>query len=246
MATFALPGTLGAIRDPMSGFFLLQRRVISKAELKPLGYKILLEVLAKGDYTRLEEVPFVFEERTQGGSKIGSSTVVQYLEHLVRISVETGEARRMAQFAFVGLSGALVNLFCYRLFIVLPGWSVWSSAPPASALAVVNNFIWNEKFTFKETHQASPRGHSMWRRFLTFTLLSLIGLVINFAVVVLLLASLHVRWVLGVTAGIALGGAWNFFSNANLTWRAWWDRKALPRVTILGSPECTRGPASES
>ncbi len=125
LAAFVLPGTLGEVRDPMSGFFLLRRPVLDGAVLNPTGYKILLEVLAKGNYTRIEEVPFVFEERAQGGSKIGSSTVLKYLIHLVRISLETGEATRMIKFALVGLSGVVVNFFCYRLLVAVPGWSIW-------------------------------------------------------------------------------------------------------------------------
>jgi len=53
LATFILPGTLGEVRDPMSGFFVLRRPVLDGVVLNPIGYKILLDVLAKGDYTRI-------------------------------------------------------------------------------------------------------------------------------------------------------------------------------------------------
>lgn len=234
MATLILPGTLGKIRDPMSGFFLLRRRVIRGAELKPLGYKILLEVLAKGDYTRIVEVPFVFEERAQGGSKIGPSTMWHYVAHLARISLETGEAVRMAKFALVGLSGAVMNLFCYRLLVAVPGWAVWAAASGAAGLALVNNFIWNEKFTFWETHEAAPGWGQIWRRFLAFALFSGVGFLINVGIILLLVGTLRVPWLPGVIAGIGLAGAWNFFTNSNLTWRAWWDRKILSKTAIAG------------
>lgn len=86
LASFALPGILSEVRDPMSGFFLLRRPVLDGVVLNPIGYKILLDVLAKGNYARVEEVPFVFEERALGGSKVGSSAVLKYLRHLARIS----------------------------------------------------------------------------------------------------------------------------------------------------------------
>src|SRR5579863_3394683 len=86
LATLAVPGTLGEVRDPMSGFFLLRRGVIRRAVLKPRGYKILLEVLAKGEYASVREVPFVFEERVEGGSKIGTSIMWDYVAQLARIS----------------------------------------------------------------------------------------------------------------------------------------------------------------
>jgi dolichol-phosphate mannosyltransferase len=218
LATLAVPGVLGAVRDPMSGFFLLRRDVIQTAALRPRGYKILLEVLAKGDYSQVKEVPFVFEERVEGGSKIGSAVMWDYLVHLVRISIETGEARRAAKFISVGLSGAVVNLFFYRLLMAAPWFRVWQAATIAAALAMVNNFIWNEWFTFSETHRASSGVTAMARRFLMFTLICVVGLILNVGVVQLLVAILHFPWVLGVAAGIAVAGAWNFFTNANLTW----------------------------
>lgn len=218
LATLAVPGVLGQVRDPMSGFFLLRREVIRGATLKPRGYKILLEVLAKGNYGHVKEVPFLFEERVEGGSKIGSSVMWDYLVHLLRISIETGEARRAAKFIAVGLSGGLVNLFFYRLFMAAPGFRVWQAATVAAALAIVNNFIWNERFTFPEMHRASPGAAAMARRFLMFTLICVAGLVLNVGVVELLVGILHLPWVPGVVAGIAAAGAWNFFTNANLTW----------------------------
>lgn len=88
-AAIVLPRTVRKVRDPMSGFFLVRRSVVDRVALNPTGYKILLEVLAKGDYKQVEEVPFIFEERTRGGSKIGVSVVMKYLAHLLRIWLGT-------------------------------------------------------------------------------------------------------------------------------------------------------------
>ena len=75
LAAAALPGRIGRVRDPMSGFFLVKRSVIDGARLKPSGYKILLEVLAHSPNDRVEEAPYVFEERTSGGSKMGAGQI---------------------------------------------------------------------------------------------------------------------------------------------------------------------------
>ena len=61
IAFMMLPQILRPVRDPMSGFFLVKRVVIDLALLRPTGYKILLEILAKGKYRRVVEVPYVFE-----------------------------------------------------------------------------------------------------------------------------------------------------------------------------------------
>ena len=72
MAGFILPGTLSRVRDPMSGYFLVRRAIIEGAPLRPVGYKILLEVLAKGEYQEVEEIPYIFQERHRGGSKLSA------------------------------------------------------------------------------------------------------------------------------------------------------------------------------
>jgi dolichol-phosphate mannosyltransferase len=42
-----LPGVLGRVSDPMSGYFMVRRSAIAGVELSPLGYKILLEVIGR-------------------------------------------------------------------------------------------------------------------------------------------------------------------------------------------------------
>lgn len=85
MAALLLPGKIRRVKDPMSGFFVLRRAVLEGVTLKPLGYKILLEVLARGRWQHVAEVPYTFEERQHGGSKMGLKQVWQYLLHLLRI-----------------------------------------------------------------------------------------------------------------------------------------------------------------
>ena len=90
IAFLLLPQTLRLVQDPMSGFFLIKRSVIGSAPLKPKGYKILLEVLAKGNYRRIVEIPYVFEERTNGKSKLGPK---QYLEFLMHVGMLAAKSR---------------------------------------------------------------------------------------------------------------------------------------------------------
>ncbi|MBD3260477.1 MAG: glycosyltransferase, partial [Candidatus Altiarchaeales archaeon] len=49
------------VSDPMSGFFAVKKEVVEDvSRFNPRGFKILLEVLVKGDYGKLVEHPFVF------------------------------------------------------------------------------------------------------------------------------------------------------------------------------------------
>lgn len=230
MAAFILPGTLGKVRDPMSGFFLVRRSVLESAALNPVGYKILLEVLAKGDYRRVEETPFIFEERFNGGSKLGPNTVLKYLLHLLRLSVDTGEAWRLAKYALVGLSGALVNFVSLRWLVTTWNWQVATAALGGAGLAILNNFIWNETFTFPETRRAEPGLSQVFRRLGLFAALSTSGLGINVGLVWLIARGLRFPLAPSVVAGIGVAAAWNFITNSNVTWRPWWKRTVLSKA----------------
>ncbi|HZY92067.1 MAG TPA: polyprenol monophosphomannose synthase [Thermoplasmata archaeon] len=76
---------LTPVSDPMSGFFAVRRDVLSRATLAPAGYKIGLEVLVKCRPYPVAEVPFCFDHRIAGSSKLGGGQIVGYLGHVSRL-----------------------------------------------------------------------------------------------------------------------------------------------------------------
>jgi len=73
------------VRDPVSGFFAVRRELLLDPSLEGLGYKILLEVLARNRKGRVVEVPYVFTDRRGGRSKLGPQEVWDYLRLLWRL-----------------------------------------------------------------------------------------------------------------------------------------------------------------
>lgn len=71
-----LPG----ITDPVSGFFAIRKSILDGAELKPKGYKILLEILCKTKWTRCTEIPYVFTNRKEGTSKLRTGTILEFMK----------------------------------------------------------------------------------------------------------------------------------------------------------------------
>jgi dolichol-phosphate mannosyltransferase len=76
---------LTRVKDPMSGYFFLRRSVIDGAHLNPKGYKLLLEILVKGKYEKVAEVPYVFTKRMAGESKLNASEYWEYMRLLVHL-----------------------------------------------------------------------------------------------------------------------------------------------------------------
>lgn len=80
-----LPGVLGRVSDPMSGYFMIRREAIAGAVLHPLGYKILVEVIGRGTVRAVTEIGYVFRERQEGQSKVTWRVYRDYLRHLARL-----------------------------------------------------------------------------------------------------------------------------------------------------------------
>jgi dolichol-phosphate mannosyltransferase len=72
----------GKVRDPMSGFFFLKRSVIEGVRLNPTGYKLGLEILVKGNYNKVKEIPYTFKPRKNGASKLNKNEILSYLRLL--------------------------------------------------------------------------------------------------------------------------------------------------------------------
>lgn len=75
------------ISDPVSGFFAVRKKVVLRAPLKPSGYKILLEILGRGDWERVLEIPFKFIDRKGGTSKLKLSIIVDYVIQVWSLTV---------------------------------------------------------------------------------------------------------------------------------------------------------------
>uniref|UniRef100_A0A7C3J4X1 Polyprenol monophosphomannose synthase n=1 Tax=Candidatus Methanomethylicus mesodigestus TaxID=1867258 RepID=A0A7C3J4X1_9CREN len=85
MAHWFLPKTRG-VRDPISGLFMIKKRVIEGVDFDLIGYKILLEILTKGNYCVVREVPYTFSSRRGGKSKISIGEIYNYCKLVYRLS----------------------------------------------------------------------------------------------------------------------------------------------------------------
>jgi dolichol-phosphate mannosyltransferase len=70
------------IRDAASGFFLIKRDIARGASIKAGGFKICLELLVRGRPRRLVEMPYRFDDRERGESKMSLKEAAGYLVQL--------------------------------------------------------------------------------------------------------------------------------------------------------------------
>ncbi len=73
---------LTPVRDATSGFFLIRRDLAQGVRISAGGFKICLELLVRGRPASVLEVPYVFEGRTAGESKMNLREALGYLRQL--------------------------------------------------------------------------------------------------------------------------------------------------------------------
>lgn len=233
MARLALPPVREArLTDPMSGLFLVRKERVAIARLAPKGYKILLEIIAKSDLRRIEEVGYTFADRRGGASKLGSTVLWHYLVHLAVLAVQHPENRRILRFGLVGLSGVAVNLGVL-LGLAHLGVETHLATIFAIETSVVTNFLLNDAWTFRD------RRDLPWpARLGLFHGVSAVSFVVNFLVTSLLHDFAGTPLALASLVGVAAGFVPNYLGNHRLTygarkrphWRAWLPVTALAVV----------------
>ncbi len=194
--------------DPMSGFFATDRRRLPDLdELRPIGYKIGLELMVRGRL-RVGEVPIGFTDRDRGESKMNWRQQLNYLHHLHRLyRYRYGDAARLISFGLVGASGFLIDVAFY---LALQGLGVEHRMARFVSFwpAVTWNWLVNRALTFDERPR-QPHARQ-WTRFAAS---SVLGLGVNVGSYTLLTSfvELFARYrLLALVFGVCLGGAVNF------------------------------------
>ena len=224
-----VPGVVGRISDPMSGYFLVQRDAIAGPLLNPAGYKILLEILGRGQIHGIAEVGYVFQERAEGASKVTWRQYVDYMRHLVRLRFSGRFTRlsrqfpvgRFLRFVVVGFTGVFVDMAILYLLHTGLGLPLTRSKILAGEGAILNNFIWNDAWTFADISQLQQGWAPRIKRFLKFNFVCLSGLVLNVLVLNFVYNIMFAqRWAyLANLIAIATVTLWNFWLNLKLNWR---------------------------
>lgn len=81
-AACLLARPLSPVRDAASGFFLIRRDIARNTRVEAGGFKICLELIVRSGARRLVEIPYRFDDREQGESKMSLREAAGYLVQL--------------------------------------------------------------------------------------------------------------------------------------------------------------------
>ncbi|MDA3959716.1 MAG: glycosyltransferase family 2 protein [Planctomycetota bacterium] len=206
------------VSDPLSGYFAMRRELFHEVagQLRPRGYKALLEILYRAKCEAVGEVPLVFKLRQAGVSKLGWNTVCDLLVSLLELRSGRVISQRFIQYGLIGASGVLVQIGLYLLFRGQLGIEL--ALALAILCAMVSNYLLNNWWTFGDRSMA---GAALGWGFVRFAAVSTVGAVINHSLTIRSHDVMGIDVVLTSFIGIAVATVWNYQLNSGLTWRMW-------------------------
>ena len=188
------PRRLSRSSDPMTGFFLVDRRRVDVPELKPQGFKILLEILARSDL-RIAEVPMEFGERRHGTSKATLRQGATFALHLARLRFG-----KMSLFAGIGVIGAVANIGIMWLLTAAGMDYVWAAIIGA-ATTIIGNFVLQERFVFADMRTDA---RALWVRFATSFAFNSVEAALRIPVMALMVETWHISSVVATALSLVV------------------------------------------
>jgi len=214
---------INKVKDTTTGLKLTRvRGVLDKVDFSKISkgfcYKteILYQVVNMG--AKITEMPIHFKIRTTGETKMPFSNVIETFLMVIRLRLRDPKTQQFMKFAVVGFIGYIVNAVGLEIFYRL-GMKLGPATAVATELAIINNFILNNIWTFAEKKIVSLK--QLPYKFLQFNFTSLGALIIQTAVVWVGTSLLGDQWrqILLIFAIGFLVLPYNFFMYTTFIWK---------------------------
>lgn len=215
------------IKDIQSGFFAIKKDVIKDVELKPTGYKILLEILAVGNYKVVKEVQYDFAQREHGKSKLGATTIFDYLHHLIKLTLREKESKRFIKFMVTGFAGVVIGLGLLWFMTEKMGVFYLISAGVSKEFGILLAFAANEIWVFNDRISQSMKTAKHYiSRLIKFNANRLLAIFIVIATMAVLTEMMGINYLISNLIGIGVAFPFNYIVSNRKIWQ---KGKNLPR-----------------
>ena len=217
------------INDPMSGFFAFKKNTLNGISFDALGYKILLEILVKKQNAKIHEIPYTFENRTLGSSKLDFGTIKDYIKSVIKLykfgKIEERKESRIsirffskaARFFTVGALGFGIN---YIVSLILTNglfdfWYIHANIL-GIFISMSSNFLLNKYWTFSDRDFSIKRTVKQYGKFVS---LSSIGALVQLGIVFSLVDVHQLSYPLALITGVIGASIGNFICNKKWTFK---------------------------
>ena len=230
IATLIARKSLGVkSNDPMSGFFAFRKNLIKGLSFDAIGYKILLEMLVKTKGVKIQEIPYTFQDRKFGSSKLDSGTIIDFVKSVFKLYrygkiTEKQERRpsvrffsKAARFFTVGASGLVVNYLVSLLFAdgISNLWYIHATTI-GIITSMTSNFILNKIWTFGDRVFALMRTLKQYGKFIAF---SSLGALLQLGIVYYFVDIHEISYPVSLVGAVGIAAFGNFILNKKWTFR---------------------------
>jgi dolichol-phosphate mannosyltransferase len=119
------------------------------------------------------------------------------------------------RFLIIGVSGLVVNIGVYLLLTRKAGIEYWISALIALEISILSNFFLDNLWAFR----GRQIFHNLIRKIIRYHGRNIIGVLANYAILLILINWFRVYDIYAYLIGIAVGSIINYSTQALLTWR---------------------------
>ena len=126
---------------------------------------------------------------------------------------------RFSRFAIVGFSGVFIDLGAFYILHEFLNLELTPSSMLSTEIAIVNNFIWNDLWTFGDVLQHQTTNTEYFQRFLKFNLICFLGLIINSLIVNFMFFKFDINEYIAKFVAIGCVTLWNFALNMMFNWK---------------------------
>jgi dolichol-phosphate mannosyltransferase len=206
------------LSDPMSGFFIVDRRFFEEVvhRLSALGFKILVDLVSSCRRpVRFGEVPYKFRSRQAGESKLDLNVGLEYISLLLDKLIGDVIPVRFVLFGFVGALGLVVHLATLGLLTFKGGVGFVPAQAAATIVAMTFNFLLNNIVTFRDRRL---RGWRIVPGLISYYIACSLGALANLSLAKLLITG-GFPWYVAGACGMIVSSVWNYGVNTIFTWR---------------------------
>ena len=219
LAKFSLSREYSKLTDIMSGFIVFKSQTVLKLveRIDVNGFKFLYELLSVSKGTLdCNEIPLNFMPRKFGESKLDIAIVWDFLVSLIHSLSKRLIPRKAISFAFVGITGVLVQFLISYSFMWFLGFSFQNVLPIAVVLAATSNYLVNNWLTFRVNRL---RNKALFVGLLKFLLVSSLPIIANVGLASSFYKLISPNTFFSQLAGIIVVFIWNYAASSKLVWK---------------------------
>ena len=212
--TATLPArVLTDIRDPLSGYFAVHKKMLFSLGQDVQGFKIGLALLVRGGSSlRSQEVPIIFHDRKKGHSKACLPVLLSYCDQIIGLAGGNISKQSCFRFGLVGILGFIIDFSVFHALFHF-GFGLGPANMISFSIAVLFNCRLNRKWAF-----ADPKigWQNVIRKYSLFISIALMALFLRGGILALLVDTWRLPVSIALIVAIGSAAVVNYLGSALL------------------------------